>query len=106
MLVVRGNYSYSIELSNDTRGVTAKMFSKGGEEFNQNDEIIFMDFNQIRKSYRFMEMGELSQDAGKPVHSNSLQLDLAAIEWLSGNDITTIYIKNNVSNQMREVYRK
>ena len=44
-MVVRGNYSYSIELINDNKGVTATVYSKNGVEFNQDDEIIFMDLS-------------------------------------------------------------
>jgi len=54
-LVVRGTYSYGIELMSDEKGITARFFSKGGVTFNLNDEIIFMDGNKNRKSYRFIE---------------------------------------------------
>ncbi|MCB0568268.1 MAG: hypothetical protein KDC66_00815, partial [Phaeodactylibacter sp.] len=47
-LVVRGNYTYSLELRSDNKGVTAKVYSKAGVEFNQDDEIIFMDENTVR----------------------------------------------------------
>jgi len=49
-LVVRGNYSYAIEFMNDKKGVVAKVYSKNGVEFNQDDEIIFMD-NTSEKVY-------------------------------------------------------
>ena len=42
-LVKRGNYSYTIELINDQRGIVAKMYSYNGVQFNKGDEIIFMD---------------------------------------------------------------
>ena len=62
-----------------------------------------MDNNDARKSYRFIEMGEMSrQGSGTPVHQNTLQLDLAAIEWFSKVPIKTLYIKNNISNEMRK----
>ncbi|MCB0641937.1 MAG: hypothetical protein KDC44_09875, partial [Phaeodactylibacter sp.] len=53
-MVIRGNYSYSFELMTDNKGVVAKVFSKGGVDFNLGDEIIFMDNNYIRKTYRFI----------------------------------------------------
>ena len=102
-VVVRGNYSYSIEFSNEVKGVVGVVYSKGGEVFNQDDEIIFMDGSGTRKSYRFIEMGEMTRQSGTPVHKNVLQLDLAAINWFSKAQINTLYIKNNISNQMRKL---
>jgi len=101
-LVVRGNYSYAIEFMNDKKGVVAQVFSKNGVEFNQEDEIIFVDQASNRKSYRFVGMGEVVRQGGTPVYQNILQLDLAAISWFSSSIITTIYIKNNISNEMRK----
>ncbi|MFT4972408.1 MAG: hypothetical protein ACI9JY_001612, partial [Saprospiraceae bacterium] len=102
-MVVRGNYSYSIEFSNEEKGVVGVVFSKGGELFNQDDELIFTDGSGNRKTYRFIEMGEMTRQRNAPVHKNILQLDLAAIDWFTRTNITTIYIKNNISNQMRKL---
>jgi len=102
-LVVRGNYTYSIELGHNEKGILARFYSKGGVEFNQDDEIIFFDQNNIRQEYRFIEMGELNrQGGGAPVHQNVLQLNLAAIDWFASSQIHTIYIKNNISNEIRK----
>jgi len=101
-LVVRGNYTYSIMLMSDSKGITAKMFSKGGVSFNQDDEIIFMDNTSQRKSYRFIETGELKRGKGTPTYENILALDMAAIKWFATSNINTIYIKNNISNEMRK----
>lgn len=99
-VVVRGTYTYSLDLRNDNNGIVARVYSKGGELFNQNDELIFIDDQQNRRSYRFVEMGEMSKDGGSPVHQNTLQLDLSAIEWFSTSMMSIIFIKNNVKNQM------
>ena len=102
-LVVRGNYSYALSLNADDKGVTALMESSGGGvEFNQDDEVIFMDVNQTRRSYRFIGMGEMNRNGGIPVQTNILQLDMSALQWFASNDITTIYLKNNISNEMRK----
>ena len=101
-LVVRGNYTYSMELRSNSKGITAKLFSKAGVEFNQDDEIIFMDDNGMRRSYRFVGMGEMEREGGTPVYHNILQLDLAAIQWFANSGINVLYIKNNISNQMRK----
>ncbi|MEL7220766.1 MAG: hypothetical protein AAGJ93_05565, partial [Bacteroidota bacterium] len=101
-LVVRGNYSYSISLSSDDKGITAQMESAGGVEFNQDDEVIFMDANRTRRSYRFVGMGEMNRQGGIPVQTNVLQLDVTALEWFAAKSITTIYLKNNISNEMRK----
>jgi hypothetical protein len=101
-LVVRGNYTYSMELISDKKGITAKVYSKAGVEFNQDDEIIFMDDNTVRRAYRFIGALEASQEGATPVYTNILQLDLAAIQWFASVGINTIYIKNNISKEMRK----
>ncbi|MEM0995362.1 MAG: hypothetical protein AAGI49_20180, partial [Bacteroidota bacterium] len=101
-LVVRGSYSYSITIRNERKGILATMTSKAGVEFNQDDEIIFMDANRVRKSYRFIGSSESDRSGEIPVFSNVLQLDMAAVKWLSGTSINTIYLKNNIDNQMRK----
>ena len=53
----------------DEKGILAKVFSKGGVDFNQGDELIFMDQAKIRRSYRFIEMGEVSRATGAPSSS-------------------------------------
>lgn len=43
ILVVCGNYIYSLELYSGWQGIMAKMYFKVGVEFNQDDEIIFFN---------------------------------------------------------------
>ena len=86
-IVVRGNYSYAIALNSDDKGITATMESSGGVEFNQDDEVIFMDANQVRRSYRFIGMGEMERKGGIPVHKNVLQLDMTALNWFTNNNM-------------------
>ncbi|MEM9992154.1 MAG: hypothetical protein AAF738_10345, partial [Bacteroidota bacterium] len=102
-MVVRGNYSYTIALMNDNRGVLAKVISKAGERLNRGDEVIFMDVNQVRKAYRFIEAPRTNRSSDTPVYENILQLDMAAIQWFSSTAIGTLYLKNNTSNQMRKL---
>ena len=101
-IVVRGNYTYSMELMNDDKGILGKVYSKAGVTFNLDDEVIFMDYGGNRKAYRFIEMGEMDRSGGTPVHQNVLQLDLTAVKWFAKTTISTIYIKNNISNEMRK----
>ena len=67
-MVVRGNYSYSLSLQSDDKGLTAKLISKGGVEFNQDDEIIFMDFGKIvergTSAHRQLAVFKDSQESG------------------------------------------
>ncbi|MEO0044368.1 MAG: hypothetical protein RL329_3816, partial [Bacteroidota bacterium] len=93
-LVVRGNYVYSMELLTNDKGIFARMVSRNGVEFNQDDEVIFVDATNTRKTYRFVGMSE-TVNALEKVSQNRLQLDLPALEWLSNQLITTIYIKSN-----------
>ena len=101
-LVVRGSYTYSLELMSSDKGITAKIYSKGGVEFNQDDELIFMDINQNRRSFRFVEMGEMNMDRGTPIHMNVVQLDLKAVQWFATSDLLVLYIKNNINKEMRK----
>ena len=99
-IVVRGTYTYSIDFRIENNGLVSKVYSKGGELFNQNDELVFIDEMKNRRSYRFIEMGEMVRDGGTPVHQNTLDIDVAALEWFAQNKMVVIFIKNNVKNQM------
>ena len=100
ILVVRGNYTYSLELVNDEKGVSAVFTSKNGVDLNEGDEVIFMDNSNARKSYRFIKTGEITNKRGAPTQTNTLDLDLAAINWFASSTMKIIYIKNNISNRM------
>jgi hypothetical protein len=100
VIIVRGTYTYSVDFRNERNGIFARVYSKGGEIFNQNDELIFIDDKNTRRSFRFVEMGEMSTDGGTPAHQNTLALDLASMQWFAENVMTTVFIKNNVKNQM------
>jgi len=102
-VVVRGGYSYGMHFSNTEDGVVAVVYSKAGQEINQDDEFIFVDANNKRKSYRFIDMGEVEKEGSVPVYMNTLQLDLPAIDWFSSTNITAIYLRNNISLQMRKL---
>ncbi|MEM6967608.1 MAG: hypothetical protein AAF573_22785 [Bacteroidota bacterium] len=99
-LVVRGNYTYSLQLINDEKGISAKFISKNGVDLNEGDEVIFMDTKKSRKSYRFVGMGEINTKRGTPIQTNTLELDLAAINWFATSPISTIYIRNYINNKM------
>ena len=89
-IVIRGTYSYSIEFNTSTSGIVAKVYSNGGVEFNQDDEIIFTDITKKRQSYRFVEMGEVKKSGNTPIFINTLQLDMAAIDWFANTKINTL----------------
>ena len=97
-LIVRGDYSYELEFSNNEKGVSARITSKNGVEFNQGDEMIFVDVNNTRKTYRFVEMG----DVRGRIFQNVLQLDMPAMAWFSETTITTFYILSKVTYEMRK----
>ena len=93
ILVVRGNYSYTLELVNDEKGISAKFTSKNGVDLNEGDEVIFMDNSRARKSYRFIETGEITNKRGAPTQTNVLDLDFAAINWFATATITPFILK-------------
>ena len=97
-LILRGDYTYEMEFFNNEKGVSGRVTSKNGVEFNQGDEMIFVDANNTRKTYRFVDLGDVK---GR-VYQNTLQLDMAAMAWFSQNTITTFYILSKVTYEMRK----
>ncbi|MBK7343354.1 MAG: hypothetical protein IPJ06_09860 [Saprospiraceae bacterium] len=98
-LVIRSNFTYSLELVNREKGIMAKVSSKGGEILNKDDEVIFWDLNQVRHAFRFVEMGQRSTGQMN-TYENVLLLDLEAIQWLASTYIDKIYIKKFVSHKI------
>ena len=49
-LIFRGDYTYEMEFFNNEKGISARITSKNGVEFNQGDEMIFVDANNTRKT--------------------------------------------------------
>lgn len=102
-LVIRGDYSYLLQFVNSNKGITGRMISEAGVALEQDDEVVFMDNQNTRRSYKFVEQGELdTKSGGKPRYLNSLQLDASAVQWMANSTITTIYIKNVATNEMRK----
>ena len=99
-MIIRGDYSYNLELFNNEKGVQARVTSKNGVELNQNDEIIFANVNNNRMTYRFVEMGDL---LSAKTYQNVLQLDVAAVTWLAENNVATVYILSKTTYEMRKL---
>ena len=97
-IVVRGGYNYGIEFFTDEKGIYARMTSVGGIEFNQDDQVAFVDFSGKERIYKFINLGEVVP-GNVPTHRNNLQLDLEAINWLSGTTITGVNLINFVDRQ-------
>ena len=88
-VVVRGGYNYSIEFFTNEKGIFARMTSVGGIEFNQDDQVAFIDATGKEQSYKFIGMDELMTGT-VPTHRNNLRLDLEAMQWLSNANLTGI----------------
>lgn len=97
-IVVRGGYNYGIEFFTDEKGIYARMTSVGGIEFNQDDQVVFVDFTGKERAYKFINLGEVVP-GNVPTHRNNLQLDLEAINWLSSTTITGVNLVNFVDRQ-------
>ena len=97
-VVVRGSYNYSIEFFTNEKGIFGRMTSVGGIEFNQDDQVVFVDVNNKEQAYRFIGMDELLPGT-VPTHRNNLRLDLEAVKWLSETTITGINFINFVDRQ-------
>ena len=99
-LVKRGNYSYAIEFINDQSLLVAKINSHSGVKFNKGDQVIFMNDSKTRVAVNFI--GKSKSKNENQAHYNFLGIDKKLIDWLSTNIITTIYIKDNIKNEMRK----
>lgn len=97
-IVVRGGYNYGLEFFTDEKGIYARMTSVGGIEFNQDDQVVFVDFTGKERIYKFISLGEVVP-GNVPTHRNNLQLDLDAIKWLSNTTITGVNLVNFVNRQ-------
>ena len=97
-VVVRGGYTYFIEFFANEKGVFAKFVSQGGIEFNQDDQVVFVDASGKEKAYKFTGMDELMPGA-VPTHRNNLRLDLEAMQWLSASNVIGINFINFVDRQ-------
>ena len=97
-VVVRSSYTYSIELFSNEKGLFARMTSIGGIEFNQDDQVVFVDASGYERAYKFVNMGEVGTGS-VPTYRNNLRLDKEAVEWLSANPITGINLVNFVDRQ-------
>ena len=62
---------------NDKRGIIGVFSAKGGEDLglklNLNDEVVFVDASNVRKNFRFIELGDVKSVAGVPTRTNYLQ---------------------------------
>ena len=55
-VVVRGSYNYAINFFTNEKGIFARMTSVGGIEFNQDDQVVFIDDKGQERSYKFIGM--------------------------------------------------
>ena len=97
-VVVRGSYNYTIEFFSDEKGLFARLTSIGGIEFNQDDQVVFVDLNGNERAYKFASLGEVGTGS-VPTHRNNLRLDLDALKWLSENQLGGINLINFVERQ-------
>jgi hypothetical protein len=97
-IIVRGAYSYSINYFANEKGIFARFTSTGGIEFNQDDQVVFVDSTGVERIYKFNSMDELAPGA-VPTHRNNLLLDINALKWLAESNITAINFINWVDRQ-------
>src|SRR5690349_4686025 len=97
-IVIRGGYTYFVEFFTNEKGIFAKFTSQGGIEFNQDDQVVFVDATGKERAYKFTGMDELMPGA-VPTHRNNLRLDLDATQWLAESSITGINFINFVDRQ-------
>lgn len=101
-LVERKGYKYSIDFMFTKDEIIASVYSKSGVIFNQGDEFIFIDSMNVRKIFKFFQIGRKLTKTGETVFGNAIQLDSEAVKWLANSFIKTIYIKNNITNEIRK----
>lgn len=93
VVIKRGTYQYLLKVVVNSQGALGTFYSEGGEVFHVNDELIFITLGNARMSVRFIGVSEDGLAA-------SLPLNTELIERMATDPVTTIFIKNNVKNQM------
>lgn len=102
-LVFRSNYFYSIQYILDQNGMRARFISENGVELNQDDELILVNKNGVRKVFVFYGPGQLKKKRNVGIEfTNHIKLGIDDIKWISSHSIQTIYVKNNYNLQMRK----
>jgi hypothetical protein len=97
VIIKRGTYEYSLKLFVMPDGISATAYSEGGEIFNLNDELIFINSNSERAAFIFNSASEVNLE--KKSMDATFPLDIERLKWLASAPITTVFIKNNIKNQ-------
>ncbi len=101
VLVVRGQYSYSIVLMRNEAGWMAQFFSRQGQNLQSGDELIFVDAVGERRSFTFVGQSRTRSDRGVPIFSNLLEMEASGLLWLANADLRTLLLRNNQKHEMR-----
>lgn len=101
-IILRSSHSYRLQLGNGVKGPYIKLFSLGADKLNKNDEVIFIDQNQRRQTFKFADENETINDRGVSIHSNTLYLSKEDMEWFCVNRIDVVFIRFNLLLTMRK----
>lgn len=101
-IIIRTNHSYRMQLGNGVNGPYLKLLSYGADKLNKNDEVIFVDANQKRQTFVFVQDNESVQEKGVTYHTNTLFITSEDMEWFCNNRVDVIFIKFNLLHTMRK----
>jgi hypothetical protein len=92
-VIKRGTYQYQLKVVVNSLGAWGTFYSEGGEKFNVNDELILITTSNLRVRLRFLEVTPDGVEG-------SFAMNTELLEKMSKDPVTTLFIKNNVKNQM------
>ncbi len=98
VVIKRQTYEYSLKFFVNPDGIIGTAYSEGGEVFNLNDELIFINSKNERASFRFQSAAAVSPETNSM--NASFALNMEQLKWMASATITTAFIKNNIKNQM------
>lgn len=102
-LVVRGDFTYRVQLVSDARGIMLKMVSVDGMLLQRGDELILIDQTGKRQSLVFTERGTVTNNNNIPVSENFVSLSIGDLEWLSEVRIPHFFLRKSHENVMRKI---
>lgn len=98
MIIKRGTYEYSLKFFVKPDGISVTAYSEGGEIFNVGDELIFINSKSERAAFIFNSASAVNLE--KKSMDATFPLGMEQLKWLASAPMTTVFIKNNIKNQM------
>ncbi len=92
LIIMRGNYSYTITFFNDKSRIFAQIISTGSFGLNLDDQVVFINSSGQEKTFKFVNIGLYE----KMKNRNNLQIDREGLKWMANSTIVGVNFINFV----------